>query len=84
MYFVYILECSDKSLYTGIAKDVYKRLKEHNESEMGAKYTRNKRPVSLVYFAPFPTRSEAQKEEYRIKRLSRNEKIILINSKSIF
>lgn len=74
MYYVYILECNDKTLYTGIAKDVQKRLLEHNDSEKGAKYTKNRRPVKLVYFAPFLTRSEAMKEEFRIKKLEKKDK----------
>lgn len=77
MYYVYIVECNDKSLYTGIAKDVQKRLLEHNNSEKGAKYTKNRRPVKLVYFAPFSTRSEAMKEEFRIKKLSKLKKLRL-------
>jgi putative endonuclease len=74
------MECSDKSLYTGIAKDIEKRLFEHNNSEKGAKYTRNKRPVKLVYSAVFTSRSEATKEEYRIKKLSKIEKLKLIST----
>jgi len=48
-YFVYMLECNDKTIYTGIAKDVYKRLDEHNNSDKGAKYTKARRPVKLIY-----------------------------------
>jgi len=81
MYYVYIVECNDKTLYTGITIDIHKRLREHNESDKGAKYTRNRRPVNLVYFAPFPTRSEASKEEYRIKKITKNEKLRLIGNK---
>jgi len=80
MYYVYLLKCSDGSFYTGITTDLDRRTKEHNESIKGAKYTRNRRPVSLVYFAPYSSRSEASKEEYRIKKLSRDEKIKLINN----
>jgi putative endonuclease len=79
MYYVYIVECADKSLYTGIAKNIENRVKEHNESNKGAKYTRNKRPVKLVYFAPYSSRSEASKEEFRIKKLDKAMKIRLIN-----
>lgn len=79
MYYVYILKCSDESLYTGIARDALKRLQEHNYSLKGAKYTRSRRPVSLVYFAPFLSRSEALKEEYRIKSLSKKDKLKLIS-----
>jgi putative endonuclease len=80
MYYVYILECSDTSFYTGIAKDVFKRLKEHNETSLGAKYTKYKRPLKLVYFKPMPTRSDASKEEYRIKKLTRSEKKEIIRN----
>jgi putative endonuclease len=80
MYYLYIVECVDKSLYTGIAKDLTKRILEHNESSKGAKYTKNKRPVKLVYYMSFQNRSDATKEEIRVKKLSRNEKLSLIKS----
>jgi len=82
MYYLYILKCSDKTLYTGIAVNLVKRLKEHNFSKLGAKYTRSRRPVKLVYSKKFRTRSAAAKEEFKIKTLSRQDKIKLIkNSK---
>lgn len=81
MYCLYILECADKTLYTGIAIDVLKRVEEHNASSRGAKYTRARRPVKLVYSRRFRTRSRACIEEARIKKLSRTEKLHLINSK---
>lgn len=77
-YFVYILECSDKTLYTGIAKDVNKRLDEHNYSDKGAKYTKARRPVKLLYTESLEDRSSACKREYAIKKLSREEKLELI------
>ena len=58
MYYVYILECCDKSLYTGYTNHLEKRIKAHNEGK-GAKYTKGRRPVSLVYFESFQTKSEA-------------------------
>jgi len=76
-YFVYILECSDKTLYTGIAKDINRRLDEHNNSAKGAKYTRARRPVKLLYVEEFEDRSSACKREYAIKQLSREAKITL-------
>lgn len=79
-YFVYILKCSDKTLYTGIAKDVNKRLVEHNSSDKGAKYTRTRRPVELVYKEKLEDRSSACKREYEIKKLSREKKLNLIES----
>ena len=79
-YFVYILECSDGSLYTGITKDVTKRIAEHNTSIKGAKYTKSRRPVKLVYKEPSPNRSTASKREYQIKKFTRLEKLQLIQS----
>ena len=78
MYHVYILKCSDKTLYTGITIDLEKRLNEHNTSKLGAKYTRARRPVELVYSRRFKNRSFASKEESRIKKLSRKEKLEII------
>jgi len=78
MYHLYILKCSDKSLYTGIARDLVRRVKEHNTSKLGAKYTRGRRPVKLVYSKKFRNRSTASKAEARIKMLSREEKLQLI------
>ena len=79
MYFIYILQCSDNSLYTGITTDLDRRIKEHNDSKLGAKYTKIRRPVKLVYSKEFIDRSEASKEEARIKKLSRQQKIDLFN-----
>ncbi len=81
MYTLYIVECVDKTLYTGIATDVERRVGEHNTSLRGAKYTRTRRPVKLVYSRRFRTRSRACIEEARIKKLSRREKLELINKK---
>lgn len=78
MYFVYILECSDNTFYTGITTNLDRRVKEHNNSKLGAKYTKVRRPVKLVYSQEFNNRSEALVEEARIKKLSRAEKLNLI------
>lgn len=78
MYYLYILKCADKTLYTGIATDLVRRVKEHNTSKLGAKYTRGRRPVKLVYSKKFRNRSTASKAESRIKMLSREEKLALI------
>ncbi len=78
MFYVYIVQCSDDSLYTGITTDLNRRLEQHNRSRAGAKYTRSRRPVTLVYAKLVGTRSEASKEEYRIKKLSRQQKLKLI------
>jgi len=79
-YYIYILECADGSLYTGIAINLEKRIKEHNESSKGAKYTQGRRPVKLAYSQKFKDRSMAAKEEARIKKLSRQDKLVLIAS----
>lgn len=78
-HYVYILRCYDGSLYTGWTTDLEHRVKAHNEGK-GAKYTRSRRPVELVYHEEFETKSEALKREAAIKRLSREEKLTLINS----
>jgi putative endonuclease len=78
MWYVYILECSDLTLYTGISNDVEKRIDIHNKKK-GAKYTKTRTPVKLVYQQSFETKSLAAKEEWRIKQLTRNQKILLIN-----
>ena len=80
MYFLYILRCADDTLYTGIATDVVRRVAEHNTSPRGAKYTHARRPVMLVYTKKFRTRSAASKAEYKMKQLSREEKILLVQS----
>jgi putative endonuclease len=78
MYYVYILKCNDNTLYTGITSDLDRRVKEHNSSKLGAKYTRPRRPCTLVYSKEFTTRSFALIEEARIKKMSRSEKQKLI------
>ncbi len=79
MYFVYMLACSDETLYTGITTNLERRLEEHNYSTKGAKYTRARRPVKLVYSERYESRSEACKREYFIKhKMSRKEKQALI------
>ena len=75
MYFLYILECGDQTLYTGITTNLNRRIEEHNNSKLAAKYTKARRPVKLVYSQTFENRSEALKEEARIKKLTRSEKI---------
>ena len=76
---VYIVRCSDESLYTGITKCIERRIDEHNGRDLpGARYTRARQPVTLVYKEDLKTRSDAAKREYEIKRLSREEKEALI------
>ncbi len=81
MYFVYILECKDKTLYTGYTNDLKKRLDHHNHSKQGAHYTKIRRPVKLLYSENFPTLKEALSREYSIKKLTRAEKLKLIKSR---
>ena len=76
--FTYIVECSDHTLYTGWTNDLEKRIEAHNTGK-GAKYTKTRRPVRLVYFETFATKEEAMSREYHIKRMSRQEKIKLIS-----
>ena len=84
-YFVYILQCADGTLYTGYTTDIDKRLAVHNGEEdtkaarsAAARYTRGRRPVTLVHTESFTSRSEALKREYAIKQLTREEKLQLI------
>lgn len=76
MNYTYIVECCDGTLYTGWTNDIEKRIKDHNAGK-GAKYTRSRRPVVLVYLEIFETKEEAMKREYAIKRLSRIKKMEL-------
>jgi putative endonuclease len=77
-YHIYILECADKTLYTGWTTDIQKRVITHNTSKLGAKYTSIRRPVKLVYSESFETRSEAMKRECAVKGMSRVEKLRLV------
>lgn len=83
MYYLYLLKCADNTLYTGITVDLKRRMREHNSSRLGAKYTRPRRPVKLVYSKKFRNRSTASMEEARIKALSRKEKSAIIKIKKI-
>ena len=79
MYYVYILKCADETLYTGITTDLKRRMLEHNSSALGAKYTRARLPVEMVFSKKFKNRSTASREEARIKKLTRAEKLKLIS-----
>lgn len=79
MNYVYILECADKSLYTGWTNNLEKRVKTHGDGN-GGKYTRARLPVKLVYFEEYDNKISAQKREYEIKQMRRNEKLKLIES----
>ena len=78
MYYLYILKCADKTLYTGITTDLKRRVMEHNSTKLGAKYTASRRPVKVVYSKKFKNRSTASKEEVRVKKLTRIGKLKLI------
>ena len=80
MHYAYIVKCSDGTYYTGYTNDLEKRLLAHNAGK-GAKYTRNRLPVEMVYFEEYEDKSEAMKREYAIKRLTREQKEKLISSK---
>lgn len=78
-YYTYMVRCSDGSLYTGYTDDLDKRLRAHNSGK-GAKYTRSRRPVKLVYFEEYASREEAMSREWHIKRLRRPDKENLIKN----
>ena len=80
MNYTYILKCADETLYCGWTNDLEKRVKAHNEGK-GAKYTRSRTPVTLVYYEEHETSVEAQRREYQIKQLSRAQKLELIEKK---
>ncbi|MCL5408851.1 MAG: GIY-YIG nuclease family protein [Candidatus Omnitrophica bacterium] len=76
-YYVYIVKCSDKTLYTGWTNNIEKRIPEHNNGKCGAKYTWTRRPVKLVYAETYSTLSDALKRELQIKKLSHEQKLQL-------
>ncbi len=79
-WFVYIVECTDGTLYTGVTTDLERRVREHNQDKKGARYTRAKRPVKLVYSEPSENRSLACKREAAIKKFERKQKQALIST----
>ena len=79
MNYTYMVQCADETLYTGWTNCLEKRLKAHNSGRNGAKYTKTKRPVSLVYYEGFFSKEEAMQREYQIKQLTRERKLELIN-----
>lgn len=76
---VYMVQCADHTLYTGVTTDLKRRLEEHNQSHLGAKYTRVRRPVYLVYAEPADDRSSACRREAEIKKLTRKKKLELVS-----
>ena len=80
--YTYMVKCSDGTLYTGWTTDLEHRVKAHNDGE-GAKYTRSRRPVELVYYEEYAPKAEAMKREYSIKQLTRKQKEKLIENKNM-
>ena len=80
MHHTYILLCADKTLYIGSTNDLEKRLHAHNHSKAGAKYTRGRRPVALAYSEKHRTLAKARAREAELKRLTRTEKLLLIDA----
>lgn len=78
MNYTYMVQCADGTLYTGWTNCLRKRIAAHNTGKDGAKYTRAKRPVTLVYYEGFETKEEAMRREYQIKQLSREKKLKLM------
>lgn len=82
MNYVYILRCSDNTLYTGYTNNLRNRIKVHNSGK-GAKYTRGRLPVELLYFEEYEIKNKALKREYEIKKLKRKDKLNLIKEKKV-
>lgn len=80
LWVVYLVRCHDGTLYCGIAKDLKRRLTEHNSADKGAKYTRGRQPVELVYTEQAASRAKATKREGKIKRMTRAQKMALIQA----
>ena len=81
-WYMYVLTCADNTLYTGITTNIERRLKEHNGSKKGAKYTRGRRPVTLSYKENFENRSQACKSEAAFKKLTRQQKLSHMKNKT--
>jgi putative endonuclease len=78
VWFVYLVRCQDGTFYCGIAKDLARRFAEHNSADKGAKYTRGRRPVHLVYAEQVASRAQAAQREGQIKKLTRTEKMTIV------
>lgn len=79
MFYLYLLRCSDNSLYCGQTKDLKRRVKEHNNDNSKSKYTRSRQPVKLVYFEKFKTINKVLKREFEVKKMTKEKKEMLIN-----
>jgi putative endonuclease len=82
LYFIYVLECADRTFYTGYTNNVEKRVNDHNNGRAGARYTRGRRPVKVVYVEAVATLSIALQREAEIKKLSRAQKMLLLKGYS--
>tara|TARA_R110000796_G_scaffold99266_1_gene207296 strand:- start:6 stop:257 length:252 start_codon:yes stop_codon:yes gene_type:complete len=80
-WFLYVLQCADGSYYTGVTTDAERRVNEHNTSKRGAKYTKTRRPVVIIYLSEYESRSSAQKAEYKFKQLTRKQKEEIVNER---
>jgi putative endonuclease len=78
-WWVYLLRCNDNSLYAGVTTDIHRRIDEHNNSKLGAKYTRARRPVSLAYLEEASNKSTACQKEYQIRHLTKLKKEQLVS-----
>ena len=78
---MYVVQCSDKTLYTGVTTEISRRVREHNSPDKGAKYTKPRQPVSLLYWTSYPDRSSALKAEHAFKKLRRKQKDEIISSR---
>ncbi|MFC1756313.1 GIY-YIG nuclease family protein [Patescibacteria group bacterium] len=81
-YYVYLVECADSTYYCGYTKDLEKRVYDHNNTSHGAFYTKNKRPVKLIYSEEYETQKEAMRREYKIKTFKRKKKEELVQNNS--
>ena len=79
-WYVYLLRCKDNSLYAGITTDISRRLHQHNHTKLGAKYTRAKRPVTLVFLETASNKSTASKREYQLRKLTKTHKEELVST----
>jgi len=79
IWYFYVVQCSDNTLYAGVTTNINRRIQEHNTNNLGAKYTKTRRPVKLIYHKFFENRSTAQKAEYKFKKLTRKQKEKIIN-----
>ncbi len=80
-WYLYVVSCSDGSLYTGVTTNLDRRVREHNTGKRGAKYTKTRRPVKLLWSKEYESRSEAQSAEYKFKQLFRAQKLQIINKR---